>query len=53
MADAEPINKGDKLRINSLVIYGYPNGISKGITLRHFGLGKITALNIFITPITK
>ena len=53
MADAKPINKGDKLRANSLVIYGYPNGISKGVALRHFSLGKIIMLGIFIVPITR
>ena len=53
MANAEPINKGDKLRANSLVICGYPNGISKGVILHHFGLGKIIALGIFIVPITR
>ena len=53
MADAKPIDKGDKLKANSLVIYRYPNGISKGVILRHFGLGKIIALGIFIVPITK
>jgi hypothetical protein len=53
VADAKPIDQGDKLRVNSLVIYSYPNGISKGVTLRHFGLGKIIALGIFIVPITR
>ena len=53
MANAKPINKGDKLRANSLVIYRYPNRVSKGVILRHFGLGKIRALGIFIVPITK
>ena len=53
MADAEPIDKGDKLGANSLVICGYPDGISKGVILRHFGFSKITALGIFIVPITR
>jgi hypothetical protein len=53
VADAEPIDKGDKLRVNSLVIYRYPNEISKGVALRYFGLGKIIALGIFIVPITR
>ena len=53
MANAKPIDKGDKLRANSLVIYGYPNGISKGVALRHFGSSKIIALGIFIVPITR
>ena len=53
MADTEPIDKGDEVRANSLVIYRYPDGISKGVTLRRFGLGKITALGIFIVPITR
>ena len=53
MADAEPTDKGDKLGVNSLVIYGYPDGISKGVVLRHFSLGEITALGIFIVSITR
>ena len=53
MADAKPIDKGDELRANSLVICGYPNKISKGVALRYFGLGKIIALGIFIVPITR
>ena len=53
MANTEPIDKGDKLKANSLVIYRYPNGISKGVALRHFGSSKITALSIFIVPITR
>jgi len=53
VANAKPIDKGDKLKVNSLVIYGYPDGISKGVILCHFGLGEITALSIFIAPITK
>jgi len=53
VADAKPIDKGDKLKVNSLVIYGYPDGISKGVILYHFSLGKITMLGIFIAPITK
>ena len=53
MANTKPIDKEDKLKANSLVIYGYPNGISKGVALRYFSLGKIIALGIFIVPITK
>ena len=53
MANTKPIDKGDKLKVNSLVIYRYPDGISKGIILRHFGLGKIITLGIFIVPITR
>ena len=53
MADAEPIDKGDKLRANSLVICRYLDGISEGVILRYFGLGKITALGVFIVPITR
>jgi len=53
MADAEPTDKGDKLGVNSLVICGYPNGISKGVVLCHFSSGKITILGIFIAPVTK
>jgi len=53
VADAEPIDKGDELGANSLVIYRYPDGISKGVALRHFSLGKITALGVFIVPITR
>jgi len=53
VANAEPIDKGDKLRANSLVIYRYPNGISKGVTLRYFSLGEIIALSIFIVPVTR
>ena len=53
MADAKTTDKGDKLRANFLVICRYPDGISKGVILRHFGLGKITALGIFIVLITK
>ena len=53
MANTKPIDKGDKLRVNSLVICRYPNEISKGVALRYFGLGKITALGIFIVPITR
>ena len=53
MANTEAIDKGDKLRANPLVIYRYPNGISEGVILRHFGLGKITALGIFIVSITR
>jgi len=53
VADTEPTDKGDELRVNSLVIYGYPDGISKGVILCHFSLGKIITLSIFIAPITK
>ena len=53
MANAEPTDKGDKLKVNSLVIYGYPDGISKWVALCYFSLGKITALGIFIAPVTK
>jgi len=53
VADAEPTDKGDKLGVNSLVIYGYFNGISKEVILCHFGLGKIIILGIFIAPVTK
>jgi len=53
VANAKPIDKGDELRANSLVIYRYPDGISKGVALRHFGLGMITALGVFIVPITR
>jgi len=53
VADTEPTDKGDKLRVNSLVICGYPDGISKGVTLYYFSSGKITTLGIFIAPITK
>jgi len=53
VADTEPTDKGDELKINSLVIYGYPDGISKGVILCYFSLSKITALGIFIAPITK
>ena len=51
MANAEPIDKGDKLKANSLVICGYPDGISKGVALYYFGLGEITVLGIFIVPV--
>jgi len=53
VADAKPIDKRNKLKANSLVICGYPDEISKGVTLRHFNSGKITALGIFIVPITR
>ena len=53
MADAKSIDKGDKLRANSLVICGYLNEISKGVILRYFGSGKIIALGIFILPVFK
>ena len=53
MADAKFIDKGDKLGANSLVICGYLDKISKGVALYYFGLGKITALGIFILPIPR
>jgi len=53
MADAEPTDKGNKLRVNSLVIYRYPDGISKGVALYHFSSGKITMLGIFIAPVIR
>jgi len=53
VANAEPTDKGNELKVNSLVICRYPNGISKGVALCHFGLGKITTLGIFIAPVTK
>jgi len=53
VADAESTDKGDKLGVNSLVICGYPDGISKGVALYHFGLGEIIALSIFIAPVTR
>jgi len=53
VADAKPTDKGDKLGVNSLVICGYPDGISKGVALHHFSLGEITILSIFIVPVTK
>ena len=53
MADAEPTDKGDELGANSLVICGYPDGISEGVALRHFGSGEITALGISIVPVIR
>ena len=53
MANVKLIDKGDKLRVNSLVICGYPNRIFKGVILRHFGFSKIIVLGIFIVPITR
>jgi len=53
VADAKSIDKGDKLRVNFLVICGYSDGISKGVILCHFGLGEITVLGIFIAPIIR
>ena len=53
MADAKPIDKGDKLKANSLVIYKYLDGIFEEVVLRHFSSGEITALGIFIVLITR
>jgi len=53
VADAEPTDKGDELGVNSLVICGYPDGISEWVALCHFGSGEITALGIFIAPVTR
>ena len=53
MADAESMNKGDKLKVNSLVVYKYLNEISKGVILRYFSSGKIIVLGIFILPIPR
>ena len=53
MADAKPTDKGNKLGVNPLIICGYSDGISKGVALCHFGLGKIIVLGIFIVSVTR